>query len=196
MIFMLVSRASSRDWWLIEWVAGDFLASWSSLPPSSPDRLDRAIASLRLSAGQGRGRFRQCTGQLARVWPGGGWAWTRVAEGLARPGGIRAGHRERAVVLGAAARVASITTCSLSWPAAVSCACTSRSWRRRSRWPGLAPGRQSGQVNAGAAVRYRVARIGGPPSGLPRTWLGGRGAASLRCLCGWGAIAGWGAMDG
>src|SRR5580693_1813684 len=86
MIFMLVSRASSRDWWLIEWVAGDFLASWSSLPPSSPDRLAWAIASLRLSAGQGRARFRQCTGQLARFWPGGGWAWTRVAEGLARPG--------------------------------------------------------------------------------------------------------------
>jgi hypothetical protein len=48
----------------------------------------------------------------------------------------------------------------------------------------------------GSAVRYQVARIGGPPSGLPRTWLGGRGPASLRCLCGWGAIAGWGAMDG
>jgi hypothetical protein len=31
--------------------------------------------------------------------------------------------------------------CSLSWPAAVGCACTSRCWRRRSRWPGLAPGR-------------------------------------------------------
>jgi hypothetical protein len=61
---------------------------------------------------------------------------------------------------------------------------------------GIAPGRQSGQLNAGAAVRYQVARIGGPLSGLPRTWLGGRGGASLRCLCGWGAIAGWGAMDG
>jgi hypothetical protein len=71
-IFILVSRTSSRDWWLIERVAGDFLASWSSLPPLSPGRLDRVIASLRLSAGQGRGRFRQCTGQLARVWPGGG----------------------------------------------------------------------------------------------------------------------------
>ena len=74
---MLVSRASSRDWWLIERVAGDFLAS-------------RVIASLRLSAGQGRPRFRQCTGQLARVWPRGGWAGAggERAVGLAAGGEI------------------------------------------------------------------------------------------------------------
>jgi hypothetical protein len=60
----------------------------------------------------------------------------------------------------------------------------------------LAPGRQSGHgVNAGAAVRYQVARIGSPPSGLPHARLGGRGAASLHCLAGGGAIVGWGAMD-
>jgi len=53
------------------------------------------------------------------------------------------------VVFGAAAYVASMTTCWLSWPAAVSYARTSRWWRHRSRWPGLAPGWQSGHVNAG-----------------------------------------------
>jgi hypothetical protein len=162
------------------------------------------------------GRLRPCDCQLGRAapasasaqgnWPGFGPAggrsnrrWEAQPRDPGRPGSRRpgtAGHRERAGAAGAAARVASVTTCSLSWPAAVPCACTSRSWRRRSRWPGLAPGRQSGQVSAGAAVRYLVATFGGPPSRLPRTWLGSRGAASLRCLCGWGALAGWGAMDG
>jgi hypothetical protein len=60
----------------------------------------------------------------------------------------------------------------------------------------LAPGWRSGHgVNAGAAVRYQVAGIGSPPSGLPHARLGGRGAASLHCLAGGGAVAGWGAMD-
>ena len=60
----------------------------------------------------------------------------------------------------------------------------------------LAPGRQSCHgVNAGAGVRYQVARIGSPPSGLPNARLGGRGAASLHCLAGGGATVGWGAMD-
>ena len=59
----------------------------------------------------------------------------------------------------------------------------------------LAPGRQSGRgVNAGSAVAYQVARFG-PPSGPSHTPDGGRAAASLRCLAGRGAIAGWGAMD-
>ena len=40
----------------------------------------------------------------------------------------------------------------------------------------LAPGRQSGRVNAGAAVRYQVASFGGLLSGLPPARLGGRGA--------------------
>ena len=46
----------------------------------------------------------------------------------------------------------------------------------------LAPGRQSCRVDARAGVRYQVARFGGPPPGLPHAQLGGRGAASLRCL--------------
>jgi hypothetical protein len=48
----------------------------------------------------------------------------------------------------------------------------------------LAPGRQSGHIK------------GRPLLGLSHTRLGGRGAASLRCLGGRGVIAGWGAMDG
>jgi hypothetical protein len=40
----------------------------------------------------------------------------------------------------------------------------------------LARGTQSGRVNAGAAVRYQVARCGGPLSGLPHARLGGQGA--------------------
>jgi hypothetical protein len=60
----------------------------------------------------------------------------------------------------------------------------------------LAPGRQSGHgVNARAGVRCQVAGFGGPPSGLPHARLGGRGAASLRCLASRGAIADAGAMD-
>jgi hypothetical protein len=39
----------------------------------------------------------------------------------------------------------------------------------------LAPGRQSGRVNAGAALRYQVARFGGLPSGLPHARLGDQG---------------------
>jgi hypothetical protein len=58
----------------------------------------------------------------------------------------------------------------------------------------LASGRQSCRVNAGAGVRYQVARFGGPSSGLPHAQLDGRGA-SLRCLAGWDAIADAGAMD-
>ena len=40
----------------------------------------------------------------------------------------------------------------------------------------LPHGRQSGRVNAGAAVRYLVARFGGSLSGLPHARLGGQGA--------------------
>ena len=60
----------------------------------------------------------------------------------------------------------------------------------------LAPGRQSGHgINAGAGVRCRAARFGGRPSDLPHAPLGGRGAASLRCLASRGAIADAGATD-
>jgi len=59
----------------------------------------------------------------------------------------------------------------------------------------LASGRQSCRVNAGAGVRYQVARFGGPSSGLPHAQLDGRGAASLRCLAGRDAIADADAMD-
>jgi hypothetical protein len=41
----------------------------------------------------------------------------------------------------------------------------------------LAPGRQSGRINAGTAVRYQVATCGGPPPALPHARLGGQGAA-------------------
>jgi hypothetical protein len=93
--------------------------------------------------------------------------------GSRRPGAV--GHRKRAVVLGAAAPVASITTCSLSWPAAVSCACTSRFWRRRSRWPGLAP--VGSQVKSppgppwvikwpGSVARHQVFRVPGSATGV------------------------------
>ena len=42
-----------------------------------------------------------------------------------------------------------------------------------------APGRQSGHgVNAGAGLRYRIARVAGPPPGLPHASLGGRGATA------------------
>ena len=59
----------------------------------------------------------------------------------------------------------------------------------------LAPGRQSGHINASGAVRYQVARTGNQPAGLPRTRLGGRAGASPCCLAGTVAIAGWGAVD-
>jgi hypothetical protein len=53
----------------------------------------------------------------------------------------------------------------------------------------LAPGPQSCRGdNAGPGVLYHVARIDGLPSGLPHAGLGGRSAASLRCLAGRGAI--------
>ena len=58
----------------------------------------------------------------------------------------------------------------------------------------LASGRQSCRVNAGAGVRYQVARFGGPSSGLPHAQLDGRGA-SLRCLAGRDAKADADAMD-
>jgi hypothetical protein len=59
----------------------------------------------------------------------------------------------------------------------------------------LAPGRQSGHgVNAGADVRHQAVKIDSPPSYVPYT-RHSRGAASLRCLAGRGAVAGWGAMD-
>jgi hypothetical protein len=59
------------------------------------------------------------------------------------------------------------------------------------RWLGkLAPRPQSGHsVNAGAGVRYQAARIGSPLPGLPHIRLGGRCAASLRCLADRGTIA-------
>jgi hypothetical protein len=60
----------------------------------------------------------------------------------------------------------------------------------------LAPDRQSGHgINSGAGVRCQVARLGSPPPGLPHNRLGGRGAASLRCLASRGATANAGAMD-
>jgi len=60
----------------------------------------------------------------------------------------------------------------------------------------LAPDRQSGHgINAGTGVRCQVARFGGRPSDLPHALLGGREAASLRCLASRGAIADAGAMD-
>jgi len=59
----------------------------------------------------------------------------------------------------------------------------------------LVPGRRSGHgVNAVAGVRCRVARFGGPPSGLPPAGLGGRGVVSLRCPASRGVIADSGAM--
>ena len=75
-------------------------------------------------------------------------------------------------------------------------ALTSGSWRRRWRWPGNSRQAQSGHgANAGAGVRYQVARFGSPPSGLPHARLGGRSAVALRCRAGRGVIADWGAMD-
>jgi hypothetical protein len=60
----------------------------------------------------------------------------------------------------------------------------------------LAPDRRSGHgINAGTGVRCQVARFGGRPSDLPHALLGGRGAASPRCLASPGAIADAGAMD-
>jgi hypothetical protein len=60
----------------------------------------------------------------------------------------------------------------------------------------LAPDRQSGHgINAGTGVRCQVARFGGRPSDIPHALVGGRGAASLRCLASRGAIADAGAMD-
>jgi hypothetical protein len=60
----------------------------------------------------------------------------------------------------------------------------------------LAPGRLSCHgINAGAGVCCQAARFSGPPSDLPHARLGGRGAASLRCLVSRGAIADAGAMD-
>jgi hypothetical protein len=57
----------------------------------------------------------------------------------------------------------------------------------------LAPRRQSSHVNAGASVRYQVAKSAGPPPGLPHARLGGQGVVLPRCLVGRGDIAGAGA---
>jgi DNA-binding CsgD family transcriptional regulator len=51
-----------------------------------------------------------------------------------------------------------------------------------------APRRQSGHVNAGARVRYRVAKSAGPPPGLPHARLGGQGAVLPRCPVGMAAF--------
>jgi hypothetical protein len=59
----------------------------------------------------------------------------------------------------------------------------------------LAPGQQSGHVDAGTVVRHRAARIGSPSSGLPHVRLGGQDAAFPRQIAGRVAVAGWGAMD-
>ena len=60
----------------------------------------------------------------------------------------------------------------------------------------LAPDRQSGLgIDAGTGVCCQVARFGGQPSDLRHALLGGRGAASLRCLARRGAIAEAGAAD-
>jgi hypothetical protein len=60
----------------------------------------------------------------------------------------------------------------------------------------LAPDPRSGHgINAGTGVRYQAARFGGRLSDLPYALLGGRGAASPRCLASRGAIAEAGAMD-
>jgi hypothetical protein len=59
----------------------------------------------------------------------------------------------------------------------------------------LAPGQQSGHVNAGTVVRRQAAMIGSPSSGLPHVRLGGQGAGFPRRIAGRVAMAGWGAMD-
>jgi hypothetical protein len=53
----------------------------------------------------------------------------------------------------------------------------------------LAPRLQSGHVNAGASVRYQLAKPAGPPPGLPRARLGGQGVVLPRRLVGRGDIA-------
>jgi hypothetical protein len=160
------------------------------------------VASLPSSYRLGWARFYQCTGQLARIWPArdrarasrGTWASCAVSRspapaaltaGPGRPGA--AGHRARSCIWGGRIRgvddyllikLASSGVLRAHEPlveASIKMAGTRAGLAVRSR-------------RRRAAVRYRVTRIGSPPSGLPYLRLGGGGTASLRCPVGSGAV--------
>jgi hypothetical protein len=110
---------------------------------------------------------------------------SRATAAEASPDPDRPGARRPELPVTASARLcfrtvaylASMTTCWLSWSAAVSCAEEPILEASMEMAGKLAPGRQSGHgVNVGAGVCYQVARFGGLPPGLPHARLGGRGA--------------------
>jgi len=111
--------------------------------------------------------------------PASGNSWEPGSPGIVAAGA--AGHRGHALVLGTAASMAAAATCWLSSSAAVSCARTSRSWRRRSRWPG-----SSRQVGSHvASMRGPVCAIRSPGSAARRrvcAYSAGRPGRSVLAL--------------